>query len=137
MPSVRAISDQTGVSEGWLTSRRLIAARTEGSRATLSVSSLKRRRCAFAPWAWRAHLLRPGGGDRNGSAAWQANSDQRSAEMRFTDLESAVVELDDLAHHRKPQALPFDLLVGTCTALEDAPAIRTCNAGPVILDTDS
>ena len=37
MPSVRAISDQTGFIEGKLTNRRLIAARTEGSRATLSV----------------------------------------------------------------------------------------------------
>src|SRR5207342_1546475 len=37
MPSVRAISDQTGFTEGKLIYRRLIAARTEGSRATLSV----------------------------------------------------------------------------------------------------
>ena len=37
MPSVRAISDQTGFIAGKLTNRRLIAARTEGSRATLSV----------------------------------------------------------------------------------------------------
>ena len=37
MPSVRAISDQTGFTAGKLTYRRLIAARTEGSRATLSV----------------------------------------------------------------------------------------------------
>src|SRR4030095_487742 len=37
MPSVQAISDQTGFLEGKLTYRRLIAARTEGSRATLSV----------------------------------------------------------------------------------------------------
>src|SRR4029450_1713957 len=37
MPSVRAISDQTRFIDGKLTYRRLIAARTEGSRATLSV----------------------------------------------------------------------------------------------------
>ena len=37
MPSVRAISDQTGSNDGKLIYRRLIAARTEGSRATLSV----------------------------------------------------------------------------------------------------
>ena len=37
MPSVRAISDQTGFVAGKVTHRRLIAARTEGSRATLSV----------------------------------------------------------------------------------------------------
>ena len=37
MPSVRAISDQTGFIAGKVTYRRLIAARTEGSRATLSV----------------------------------------------------------------------------------------------------
>src|SRR5262245_31287954 len=37
MPSVRAISDQTGFIEDLLTIRSLVAARTEGSRATLSV----------------------------------------------------------------------------------------------------
>jgi hypothetical protein len=37
MPSVRAISDQTGFIDSKLTNRRLIAARIEGSRATLSV----------------------------------------------------------------------------------------------------
>jgi len=37
MPSVRAISDQTGLIEGKLTNRRLIAAGTEGPRATVSV----------------------------------------------------------------------------------------------------
>ena len=38
MPSFRAISDQTGFTTGKLTYRRLIVARTEGSRATLSVA---------------------------------------------------------------------------------------------------
>ena len=37
VPSVRAISDQTGFIEELLTIRSLVAARTEGSRATSSV----------------------------------------------------------------------------------------------------
>ena len=49
----------------------------------------------------------------------------------------AVVEIDDLTHHRKAEALALNLLVGARAPLQNALAIRGWNPGAIILDTDA
>ena len=101
MPSVRAISDQTGFTAGKLTYRRLIAARTEGSRATLSVP---RSSVVAAHWLHGLEAHPPGDQSgllldlESGVVRFASSDPQRALDIGDEDL--AVADLARLARHR-------------------------------------